>query len=196
MYEIWTQGQLPYIGRTNQQVWTDVLSGDRLSCPNDCPDSVWAVIMDTWHEDPRKRPTFAMMCTRLETLRQHEVAVSRPSNTFSFPALRNTDSILSRSGHTSHPSGKPNSNSNSGASLAKQASLALSTNSLAMNGSIVTRQTTTGSSHSGSDNSIMTPKPVPKADPPASDPMTEDAYINPLTAAEQSNLQSSSSPNL
>ncbi len=74
MYEIWTDGAIPYAhANTNQRVWVDVVSGYRLPCPTDCPADIHALMMQCWDTDPQQRPSFSLLLT---TLRDKETRIS------------------------------------------------------------------------------------------------------------------------
>jgi hypothetical protein len=60
MYEIWTKGEIPYAGMTNQKVWVSIMSGYRLPRPNGCSSESYALMLDCWHVCGL-RPTFASL---------------------------------------------------------------------------------------------------------------------------------------
>lgn len=60
LWELVTHGQVPYVGMRNNEVIEQVQSGYRLPQPTkcDCPDEVYRIMRECWHQDPDKRPTF------------------------------------------------------------------------------------------------------------------------------------------
>eukprot|EP00042_Codosiga_hollandica_P057642 m.856867 g.856867 ORF g.856867 m.856867 type:complete len:1639 (-) comp59640_c0_seq8:47-4963(-) len=71
LYEIWTDGDIPYKELTNERVWVAVVGGHRLSCPPHCPQAVHDLMLECW-KDVEERPTFASLGTRLRSL-YHQV---------------------------------------------------------------------------------------------------------------------------
>ncbi len=60
-YEIWTYGDQPYKGMTNQAVWTKVSSGYRLPQPDLCAKNVYDVMLSCWDANYHSRPTFTQL---------------------------------------------------------------------------------------------------------------------------------------
>ena len=67
-YEIWTYGELPYKGMTNQMVLTKVLAGFRLSRPDIYPADLWDIVVACWNADYHTRPTFKQLRESLQPL--------------------------------------------------------------------------------------------------------------------------------
>lgn len=63
LYELITHGQVPYPGMQNREVIEQVERGYRMPKPSncECPDSVYAMMMQCWDADPEKRPTFEFL---------------------------------------------------------------------------------------------------------------------------------------
>jgi hypothetical protein len=57
-YEMWTYGELPYKGMTNQDVAAKVVDGFRLRPPSTCARPIFDVIARCWIGDYHARPTF------------------------------------------------------------------------------------------------------------------------------------------
>ena len=59
LYEIWTKAEMPFKGMTNQKVWVSVAAGYRLPIPEDCPQTVYGLMLHCWRADPHERPEFS-----------------------------------------------------------------------------------------------------------------------------------------
>jgi serine/threonine protein kinase len=56
LYEIWTDGALPYAEfPNNMRVWAEVVGGYRLARPPGCTEEVYQMMYDCWWEDPQDR---------------------------------------------------------------------------------------------------------------------------------------------
>uniref|UniRef100_A0A0N5AC59 Tyrosine-protein kinase n=1 Tax=Syphacia muris TaxID=451379 RepID=A0A0N5AC59_9BILA len=66
--ELVTYGRLPYPGMTNAEVLQQVENGYRMPCPNDCPQALYEIMLQCWHKEPEKRPTFETIQWKLEDL--------------------------------------------------------------------------------------------------------------------------------
>ena len=64
LYEIITYGRFPYPG----QILEALLEGYCIPRPMGCPDKLYDIMMDCWHEEPANRPTFEMLQWQLEEL--------------------------------------------------------------------------------------------------------------------------------
>lgn len=53
LWEIMTFGCMPYPGRTNAQVFEDVVAGYRLLQPPGCPDVLYELMSGCWNLDNR-----------------------------------------------------------------------------------------------------------------------------------------------
>ncbi|CAB4061621.1 FRK [Lepeophtheirus salmonis] len=56
--ELVTYGRIPYPGMTNAEVLHQVEHGYRMQCPQTCPSQLYDIMLECWHKDPMKRPTF------------------------------------------------------------------------------------------------------------------------------------------
>lgn len=65
LYELVTHGSIPYAGMHNKEVIEQVQKGYRIPRPTncDCPEEVYRIMLDCWHSDPDKRPTFEFLTT-------------------------------------------------------------------------------------------------------------------------------------
>ena len=76
MYEIWTHATLPYLGKSNQRVWIDVIAGYRLPLPPGCPFEVHGIMLSCWRTEPSNRPKFTSICAQLEGLSESILTAS------------------------------------------------------------------------------------------------------------------------
>lgn len=51
---------------SNVDVMDKVKNGYRMPKPDDCPDKLYDVMLETWKADPQKRPTFETLQWTLE----------------------------------------------------------------------------------------------------------------------------------
>lgn len=51
---------------TNAEVLHQVEHGYRMPCPPGCPPHLYEIMLETWHKDPMKRPTFETLQWKLE----------------------------------------------------------------------------------------------------------------------------------
>ncbi|XP_034979586.1 tyrosine-protein kinase Srms [Zootoca vivipara] len=58
LYEVFTYGQCPYEGMTNQETIQQITRGYRLPRPNSCPAEVYGVMLECWKTHPEDRPPF------------------------------------------------------------------------------------------------------------------------------------------
>ncbi|VDD87908.1 unnamed protein product [Enterobius vermicularis] len=66
--ELVTYGRLPYPGMTNAEVLQQVENGYRMPCPSGCPQALYEIMLQCWHKEPEKRPTFETIQWKLEDL--------------------------------------------------------------------------------------------------------------------------------
>ncbi|EDQ91452.1 uncharacterized protein MONBRDRAFT_15403 [Monosiga brevicollis MX1] len=57
-HEIFTYGDMPYKGVSNDVLPLQLMNGLRLPIPDDCPDNVYAMMRTCWYENPDERPSF------------------------------------------------------------------------------------------------------------------------------------------
>lgn len=68
MWEIVT-GHDPRLGtRDERQVYSRLKSGRKLPLPDDLMPDMKLILLDTWHDDPKKRPSASVVATRLAKL--------------------------------------------------------------------------------------------------------------------------------
>ncbi|XP_045077177.1 activated CDC42 kinase 1-like isoform X4 [Coregonus clupeaformis] len=70
LWEMFTHGQEPWLGLNGSQILHKVdVEGERLVKPDDCPQDVYNVMLQTWSPQPDDRPTFtALRDFLLETM--------------------------------------------------------------------------------------------------------------------------------
>ncbi|XP_021066402.1 tyrosine-protein kinase TXK isoform X1 [Mus pahari] len=59
MWEVFTEGKMPFENKSNLQVVEAISQGFRLYRPHLAPMSIYRVMYSCWHESPKGRPTFA-----------------------------------------------------------------------------------------------------------------------------------------
>ncbi|CAJ1058220.1 tyrosine-protein kinase ITK/TSK [Xyrichtys novacula] len=68
MWEVFTEGRLPYENRTNAEVVDSLNTGLRLLKPRLAPDAVHLLMEWCWKEKPEDRPSFALLVHELASL--------------------------------------------------------------------------------------------------------------------------------
>ncbi|XP_020485378.1 tyrosine-protein kinase ITK/TSK isoform X1 [Labrus bergylta] len=68
MWEVFTEGRLPYENRTNAEVVESLNSGLRLLKPRLAPDAVHLLMEWCWKEKPEDRPSFTLLLHELASL--------------------------------------------------------------------------------------------------------------------------------
>uniref|UniRef100_A0A665T8D2 Tyrosine-protein kinase n=1 Tax=Echeneis naucrates TaxID=173247 RepID=A0A665T8D2_ECHNA len=63
MWEVLTEGQMPFEQHQNHEVVTLVMQGHRLYRPKMAPPSIYDIMQLCWHERPEGRPSFSQLCT-------------------------------------------------------------------------------------------------------------------------------------
>ncbi|XP_065593128.1 tyrosine-protein kinase TXK [Cyrtonyx montezumae] len=66
MWEVFTEGKMPFESKSNYEVVHEISAGNRLYRPHLASHTVYKVMYSCWHEKPEGRPTFAEL---VETLR-------------------------------------------------------------------------------------------------------------------------------
>ncbi|KAE9547356.1 hypothetical protein FO519_009431, partial [Halicephalobus sp. NKZ332] len=67
LWEMFSQGQEPYLELTNLEILAQLEKGYRMSKPDKCPGSLYyGIILDCWDEDPEKRPVFKYLLQYFE----------------------------------------------------------------------------------------------------------------------------------
>ncbi|KAM4571352.1 tyrosine-protein kinase Srms [Fundulus diaphanus] len=68
LYEMMSRGKMPYEGKTNKEVMDILTSGYRLPSPNRCPQNIYRIMLDCWHSEPSKRPSFHALQSQLDSI--------------------------------------------------------------------------------------------------------------------------------
>ncbi|KRG03866.1 tyrosine-protein kinase transmembrane receptor Ror isoform X3 [Drosophila mojavensis] len=76
LWEIYSYGMQPYCGYSNPEVINLIRSRQLLSCPDNCPTAVYSLMIECWHEQAVKRPTFSDISHRLKTWYDGHVKIS------------------------------------------------------------------------------------------------------------------------
>lgn len=63
--EIFYDGRQPYAGCDNAAVMNMVMRGERLSQPPECPEYVYAVMLECWNSVSTSRPSFQLLASKL-----------------------------------------------------------------------------------------------------------------------------------
>ena len=59
LWEVFSFGMQPYFSLTNEEVVAHVRDGNVLSCPDNCPQEIYDLMLDCWAMSPTERPTAA-----------------------------------------------------------------------------------------------------------------------------------------
>ena len=68
LWELFTQGNVPYHGVSKEEVPLLLEKGDRLQCPTGCPVPLRDLMRHCWEWEPENRPTFTEVSTSLSSL--------------------------------------------------------------------------------------------------------------------------------
>ncbi|TSQ81042.1 Tyrosine-protein kinase ITK/TSK [Bagarius yarrelli] len=68
MWEVYTEGRLPYECRSNAEVVESLNAGLRLMKPRLCPEPVYQLMQWCWKEKPEDRPSFVLLLHELASL--------------------------------------------------------------------------------------------------------------------------------
>ncbi|XP_037928086.1 tyrosine-protein kinase transmembrane receptor Ror [Teleopsis dalmanni] len=76
LWEIYSYGMQPYYGHSNQEVINLVRSRQLLSCPEACPTAVYSLMIECWHEQSVRRPSFSEITHRLKVWYQGQMKIN------------------------------------------------------------------------------------------------------------------------
>ena len=66
LWEIYSLGQEPYNGHTNEQVIFMVQNRHILRCPEVCDQAIYSMMVECWHEAPSRRPSFLQLLNQFK----------------------------------------------------------------------------------------------------------------------------------
>eukprot|EP01114_Cavostelium_apophysatum_P013781 TRINITY_DN3418_c0_g1_i2.p1 TRINITY_DN3418_c0_g1~~TRINITY_DN3418_c0_g1_i2.p1 ORF type:complete len:701 (-),score=152.53 TRINITY_DN3418_c0_g1_i2:17-2119(-) len=78
-WEILERGKIPYPNFDNLTCRDQILKGYRMPKPENCPDSLYKLMLDCWHEKPDKRPSFHEVHSRVKAVMK-ELPLEPPQN--------------------------------------------------------------------------------------------------------------------
>lgn len=84
LWEIYSYGRIPYPRMMASQVLRHIESGYRMKSPEDCPSTIYALMLRTWQNEPSNRPSFAEILKELIAL--DNTASKSPVVTTFFPS--------------------------------------------------------------------------------------------------------------
>jgi receptor tyrosine kinase-like orphan receptor 1 len=90
MWEMFSYGATPYQGVTPKQVLQKLHTGYRLEKPHACPDAIYRLMLDCWHELPQKRPTFRSIYDHLLQIRDTLAAATATATTTATTTMQST----------------------------------------------------------------------------------------------------------
>ena len=102
LWEVYSYGLQPYYGYSNTEVMEMVRARQILPCPEDCPQRIYNMMVECWHEMAPRRPPFRDIHASLRTWRSEVLANHNPLLMVN-PAHNNL-SGHSSSTHNSHHS--------------------------------------------------------------------------------------------
>ncbi len=68
LWELWTFGQVPYVGLNNTEAAEEVVKGVKLKLPMEIPQFVRNMLQKCWDADPYSRPTFYQLRSQFTQL--------------------------------------------------------------------------------------------------------------------------------
>ncbi|XP_034782303.1 hepatocyte growth factor receptor-like isoform X2 [Acipenser ruthenus] len=68
LWELMTRGAPPYSDVNSFEMTVFLLQGRRLLQPEFCPDSLYNVMIECWHPNPERRPTFSGLVSRISSI--------------------------------------------------------------------------------------------------------------------------------
>ncbi|KAL7863875.1 hypothetical protein AOLI_G00152950 [Acnodon oligacanthus] len=66
MWEVFSEGRIPFGSRSNVDVVEEVSQGGRLYKPQKCPPNIYNIMFQCWHERPQGRPSFSQLLQRIK----------------------------------------------------------------------------------------------------------------------------------
>ncbi|MFH4978650.1 hypothetical protein AB6A40_005359 [Gnathostoma spinigerum] len=66
LWEVYSDGEEPYKGKTSLEVKRMISCGERMEQPEDCPDEIFEIIEKGWHQSPAKRGSMGEIVSAIE----------------------------------------------------------------------------------------------------------------------------------
>lgn len=84
LYEIITKGMVPYPGISGSDVLAQLERGHRMPKPStvNCPESIYGMMNDCWHQAPEKRPEFNFLYCYFDNISLPEVCTEAHENPY------------------------------------------------------------------------------------------------------------------
>ena len=67
-------GSSPYPGLPTKDLFSFLEDGNRMDCPEKCPEDVYGIMYDCWTKSPYERPLFAQLVERLNNVMKQNVS--------------------------------------------------------------------------------------------------------------------------
>ncbi|CAH8556058.1 unnamed protein product [Schistosoma turkestanicum] len=99
LWEIYSYGRIPYPRMMANQVLRHIESGYRMKSPEDCPSTIYSLMLRTWHSEPSNRPSFVEILKELIQLRNNNNNNNNNNNKSLSPSI---PSIVASTTHI-HP---------------------------------------------------------------------------------------------
>lgn len=96
MWEVFSQGIMPYTSRNNNQVMKYVAAGGRCECPDGCSPEVYRLMRECWNLNPEDRPTFSYLLDQLSACAQEPEIMNAPLAIFIRPPSAERDLTVMR----------------------------------------------------------------------------------------------------
>jgi len=105
IWELFQKGQIPWEGLSNVEVLQNILDGERLSKPNNCPDHLYELMIKCWTENPRDRPTFVQVLKELLEIFGSHLVLKNPYDSSGSRNSKSNDTDSSNSSSNSSSDG-------------------------------------------------------------------------------------------
>ena len=77
LWEIFSFGGSPYPGLPMKELFSFLEEGERMDCPEICPNEIYKIMQDCWKRSPYERPMFEQITERItKCMEQHGQNVS------------------------------------------------------------------------------------------------------------------------
>lgn len=65
-WEIFSYASNPYDWLSNKEVVENIMRGERLPKPENCPEEFWTIILSCWNINPQERPKFSDLTKQIQ----------------------------------------------------------------------------------------------------------------------------------